>query len=248
MHNNTKPLIGVISCTRSVEGEEAYIVKTRYADAVARYAHAVPVICPGLEATQDAEALVARLDAILLTGSNSNIEPARYGANSGRSPFDRRRDAMTDALVSAALKAGKPVFGICRGLQEINVALGGTLMDQRDSSMQDLLHHAPDGADLDAMFGHAHIATPVPGTPLAVLLGDEPLRINSVHYQTVGTLGAGLVVNATAEDGVVEAISSAPGAPSLLAVQWHPEWRPEGRAHDLLFWEEVGRIARLGHF
>lgn len=248
MHNSTKPLIGVISCTRTVEGEEAYIVKTRYADAVARHANAVPVICPSVEDTQDAEALVGRLDAILLTGSNSNIEPVRYGANSGRAPFDHRRDAMSDALVSAARKAGKPVFGICRGLQEINVALGGTLTDQRDAGTQDVIHHAPDGVDLDAMFGHAHFATPVPGTPLAGLLGQEPLRINSVHYQTVATLGAGLVVNATAEDGVIEAVSSAPDAPPLLAVQWHPEWRPEGRAHDLLFWEEVGRIARLGHF
>lgn len=244
MSNLRKPVIGVISCNRTVEGENAYTVKTRYVDAVARYADAAPLICPSLDQVDNAAAIVERLDAILLTGSNSNIEPARYGAPSGRAPFDPARDAMSEALIKAAIAAGKPVFGVCRGLQEINVALGGTLMDQRDDPAAAISHHAPDGVSLEDMFGHGHVAEPVSGTPLARIVGDRPIAINSVHFQAVDRLGKGLVVNARAHDGVVEAISSVADASPILAVQWHPEWRPEARSHDLAFWREVGEIAR----
>jgi putative glutamine amidotransferase len=238
-----KPVIGVIS-NHVVEDEGAYVVKARYVDAVARYADAVPLICPSVEDVSDAAAIVARLDAILLTGATSNIEPGRYGAASGRAPFDPARDGMAAALIAAAMAAGKPVFGICRGLQEINVALGGTLVDQRDGSNQELAHHAPDGVDLDAMFAHGHSVEVVPGTPLAAIAGAGSFAVNSVHFQTIGALGKGLVVNARAGDGVVEAVSSTGTAAPILAVQWHPEWRPEGRAHDLAFWRNVGEIAR----
>jgi putative glutamine amidotransferase len=244
MPSTSKPVIGVISCNRIVEGENAYTVKTRYVDAVARYADAVPLICPSLDRADDAAAVIGRLDAILLTGSNSNIEPGRYGADSGRAPFDPARDAMSEALIKAAIAAGKPVFGICRGLQEINVALGGTLVDQRDHPAGEISHHAPDDASLESMFGYGHAAKTVPGTPLAAIMGNEPIAINSVHFQTIDRLGQGLVVNARAPDGVVEAISSTSETSPILAVQWHPEWRPEGRPHDLAFWREVGEIAR----
>lgn len=244
MSSIRKPIIGVISCNRTVEGENAYTVKTRYVDAVARYANAVPLICPSLAGVEDAAAIMERLDAILLTGSNSNIEPDRYGATSGRAPFDPARDAMSEALTKAAMAAGKPVFGICRGLQEINVALGGTLVDQRDQPAVEIAHHAPDGVSLTDMFGHGHMAEVVPGTPMARIAGGGPIEINSVHFQTVGRLGDGLVVNARAPDGVVEAISSTAASSPVLAVQWHPEWQPERRPHDLAFWREVGEIAR----
>jgi len=246
MSQNAKPVIGVISCNRIVEGEEAYTVKRRYVDAVARYADAVPVIIPSLGEADAAAALLERLDAILLTGSNSNIEPERYGAASGRAPFDPRRDGTSAALILAAGRMGKPVFGVCRGLQEINVALGGTLRDQRDSDHEVMQHHAPDGVDLEAMFSHAHGARAKADTPLAGVVGTAPITINSVHYQAIDRLGDGLLVNAEADDGVIEAISSLPGAAPILAVQWHPEWRPDGRAHDLAFWREVGRVARSG--
>lgn len=244
MSSSAKPVIGVISCNRLVEGEDAYIVKTRYADAVALYADAVPLICPSLADTSAAATMVGALDAILLTGSNSNIEPQRYGAETGRAPFDPRRDAMTAALIAAAMAAGKPVLGVCRGLQEINVALGGTLRDQRDEPGAPLTHHAPDGVDLAEMFAFSHAVTAVPGTPLGRIAGQAPFTVNSVHYQAIDRLGAGLVVNAQALDGTIEAISTAEGAPPVLAVQWHPEWRPDGRPQDLAFWREAGRIAR----
>lgn len=245
MSNARKPVIGVISCTRTVEGEDAYIVKTRYVDAVARYADAVPVICPVVETLDDARAMVDRLDGILLTGSNSNIESVRYGAIAGRGPFDPTRDWLSAMLIEAAMDVGKPVFGICRGLQEINVALGGTLVDQRDGQDQpDFAHHAADGVTLDEMFAHGHKARLVAGTPMASIVGSPDIAINSVHYQAIGTLGAGLMVNARADDGVVEAVSSSDRNTPILAVQWHPEWRPAERPHDLAFWRAIGDMAR----
>lgn len=244
MSSSRKPVIGIISCNRIVEGESAYTVKNRYVDAVARYADAVPLICPSLEDSSNAALVVERLDAILLTGSNSNIAPRRYGARDGRGPYDANRDGMSAALIAAATVVGKPVFGICRGLQEINVALGGTLQDHRDGGEHGFPHHAPDDAGLDDMFAFGHRVEAVPGSLLADIVGSEPIAVNSVHYQAIGTLAPGLIANAKASDGVIEAISSSPGASPILAVQWHPEWRPDDRPHDLAFWREIGRIAR----
>lgn len=244
MSTSHKPVIGVISCNRSVDDEPAYTVKSRYVDALWRYADAVPVICPSISHVDDAAALIDRLDAILLTGASSNIEPERYGSVTGRAPFDPSRDAMSAALITAAIASGKPVFGICRGLQEINVALGGTLKDQRDSASTAFQHHAPDGVSLEDMFIYGHVVAPVVGTVMDRIAGGKPMAVNSVHYQAIDALGRGLVVNATADDGVVEAVSSRPGEAPILAVQWHPEWRPDGRPHDLAFWREIGHIAR----
>ena len=239
-----KPVIGVIACNRMVEGEAALTVKARYVEAVQKYAGAIPLICPSIDDAAQAETIISRLDAILLTGSNSNIEPSRYGGETGRAPFDPNRDGMSRALILAAIAARKPVFGVCRGLQEINVALGGTLVDQRDGGTIEHPHHAPDGVSLEEMFGFGHEVAIEPGSVLAEVTGATRLPVNSVHYQMIGALGEGLVVNARAEDGVVEAISSAPDTSPILAVQWHPEWRPDNRPHDLAFWRRVGEISR----
>lgn len=236
-----KPVIAVIACVREVESELASIVKQRYLEAVAQHADAVPVVVPALGGREAASAIVARVDAVLLTGSNSNIEPARYGGQGpGTPPYDPGRDGVAGALIAAAIDEKKPVFGVCRGLQEINVAFGGTLADERTGPAPDFSHHAPDGADLDAMFGHAHGALAVEGGTLAGIVGTGPLTINSVHYQRVKRLGDGLMVEAMSDDGVVEAVS----APGVLAVQWHPEWRAGERAHDRAFWRYVGEAAR----
>ncbi|HEY8595928.1 MAG TPA: gamma-glutamyl-gamma-aminobutyrate hydrolase family protein [Devosiaceae bacterium] len=238
-----KPLIGVIACNREVEGEPAQTVKARYVEGVAQFADAIPVILPSLGRPEDAPDIVARLDAILLTGSASNIEPHHYGATAGRTPHDAPRDETAMALVRAAIAANVPVFGICRGLQEINVALGGTLDDQRDREAGDLSHHAIDGVPLDEMFSHYHPVDIAPGSRLSQVTGARSVQVNSVHYQSIARLGVGLEAEARAPDGVIEAVSSTRGG-GVFAVQWHPEWRPRERAHDLAFWRHVGQTAR----
>ena len=242
-----RPLIGVIACERQVEGEPAQAVKHRYLEAVERFANALPVVIPTNQSEANAAEIVARLDALLLTGSASNIEPGRYGsAAPAQAPTDRGRDSFGHALIRAAVDAGKPVFGICRGLQEINVALGGTLRDLREADLAQS-HHAAADTDLDDTFGHGHEVNVVAGSMLQRFSGSEVLAVNSVHYQAIDRLAEGLAINATGHDGVVEAISATGTTAPVFAVQWHPEWRPEGRPHDLAFWNYLGEAARADY-
>lgn len=237
------PIVGVIACAREVEGEPAQAVKHRYLEALVNHAGAVPMIVPNNQPPANAAAIAARLDALLLTGSNSNIAPARYGSSSaGAPPVDEGRDAFSVALIAACIAAGRPVIGICRGLQEINVAFGGTLKDMRDDPAG--THHAPAGVSLDAMFGHNHQVRVEPHSPLAAITGAAELTVNSVHYQSIDRLGAGLAVAARSEDGGIEAIYATATPATVVAVQWHPEWRPAERQHDLALWAYLGKAAR----
>jgi len=239
----TRPVIGVIGCSKPLEGEVASTVKARYLDAVVTHADAIPLIVPSLIRASDVSAILGRLDAVLLTGSTSNIAPHHFGSDAGREPFDAQRDETSLALVHAAQSANIPLIGICRGLQEINVALGGTLTDHRDADEVSDTHHAPDDASLEEMFNHFHEVDVAPGSLLSEVTGNQQINVNSVHYQTIARLGDGLRIEATAADNVIEAISSRDGH-SIFAVQWHPEWRPETRPHDLAIWRHIGNLAR----
>ena len=239
-----RPVIGVIACGRTVEGEPAQAVKLRYLEGVERHAQAVPLIVPTNQPPSGAADIVARLDAVLLTGSSSNIAPRHYGSEApGRAPSDAGRDDFGQALIRAAITAAKPVFGICRGLQEINVALGGTLKDLRASIGPDQ-HHAPEEASLEDMFGFSHAISVVPNSTLHRVTQAGELKVNSVHYQAIDRLGDGLTVNATGPSGIIEAIAATTTPAPVFAVQWHPEWRPENRPHDLSFWHYLGEAAR----
>jgi putative glutamine amidotransferase len=151
---------------------------------------------------------------------------------------------MTGDLIRAMLDLGRPVFGICRGFQELNVAFGGSL--RRDVSMNpDLLkHHAPDEVGFNEMFDHVHDVALTPGGVLAAALGEDRIRVNSVHFQGVSRLGDGLNVEAQADDGVVEAFSARVNAAPVLAVQWHPEWRTGANPQSQVFFNVFGRALR----
>ena len=164
-----KPVIGIIGCYREFEGEPTHVVKARYVTGVREFAQAVPVVLPGFAAPSDARDVLTRLDGVLLTGSVANVGPENYGGPiNSRGPFDLHRDETTFALIEASRQLGVPLYGICRGLQEINVALGGTLRDQRDEARQEVAHHAPDGVSLDAMFAQSHDVDVAPGSTLEI--------------------------------------------------------------------------------
>jgi putative glutamine amidotransferase len=242
-----KPVIGVIACGREVEGEPAQAVKLRYLQGVEQHAGAVPLMIPSSQPAANARAIAERLDAVLLTGSNSNIEPHRFGSDRpGQLPVDNGRDELSLALIHAAIDLAKPLFGICRGLQEINVALGGTLRDLRDSNDWQA-HHAPAEASLVDTFSHDHPIHVVAGSQLYRYAASDGFRVNSVHYQAIDRLADGLVINATGSDGIVEAVSAAHSAAPVFAVQWHPEWRAHERPHDLAFWHYLGEAARTAY-
>ena len=243
----TRPVVGIICCTRTVGTEPAQAVMNRYVAHALKYADAAGLLVPALPELMSAREVAPRLDGLLLTGSPSNVEPARYGeadAPDAEGPFDAGRDAMTAGLIAAMLDLGKPVFGVCRGLQELNVAFGGTLRRDTSRSPDLIAHHAPDDVSFDAMFAHEHAVNLTPGGLLARGLGKDSLTVNSVHFQGVGRLGAGLSIEATAPDGVVEAVSAQVNGAPVLAVQWHPEWRTDANPDSQAFFRLLGRALR----
>lgn len=240
-----RPVLGIIACNRMVGTELAQAVMNRYATAAMRHADCAALIIPSLPDHMRAAEVVGRLDGVLLTGTPSNVEPARYGDQAaGEGPFDRDRDRMMIELVEAVIAAQRPLFGICRGFQEINVALGGTL--RRDTSASDELlpHHAPDGVSFDGMFDHHHQVELIDGGMLASAYDRPSIEVNSVHYQGVGELAEGLTVEARAPDGLVEAYSARPNGAPLLAVQWHPEWATDDNGDSQTYFQLLGRALR----
>ena len=238
-----RPLVGISCCTRAMGSEITQAVINRYVIAAIRHAAADAVLIPALPDLIDADNIMARLDGLLLTGSPSNIDATRYGeAAAGDGPFDRPRDAMVTALITAAAAADKPLFGICRGFQEINVARGGSL--RRDLGAAALPHHAADGVGFDAMFDHCHAVRLAPGGILATAFGRASVQVSSVHYQGVDRLGDGCRVEAQAPDGQIEAIAGRSGRAAMLAVQWHPEWATEAHDDRRIFFHLLGRALR----
>ncbi len=246
-HHKARPVLGVSACTRMVGTEAAQAVMDRYLIGALRYADAAALLVPALPDLMSAREVAPRLDGLMLTGSPSNVEPDRYGeggAADAEGPYDLGRDAMTAALIEATLELGKPVFGICRGMQEINVAFGGSLRRDASRNCELIPHHAPADGAFDDMFEHLHPVTLTPGGMLNRGLNRDALTVNSVHFQGIGDLGPGLSVEAKAPDGLVEAVSALVNGAPVLGVQWHPEWRPETNPDSQAFFRLLGRALR----
>lgn len=242
---SARPVIGIICCARRVGEETAQAVMERYLQAVAIHSDCAALLVPARSDLMDAREVAGRIDGLLLTGSPSNVEPDRYGDGSrGEGPFDHNRDEMSLAMIAAMIGRARPVFGVCRGFQEINVSFGGTLARDLGEPAWHLPHHAPKDASFDEMFSHEHDVTLASGGVLARSLGRTQLRVNSVHYQGVDRLGQGLTVEARAPDGIIEAFSAAPDGAPVLGVQWHPEWHADRDSASIGFFALLGRALR----
>jgi len=241
-----RPVLGVICCNRSIDGQAGQAVMTRYLNSALRYAEAAGLLIPAMPGLFHAREVAPRIDGLLLTGTPSNLDPKRYGAlaEDALGPFDPDRDEMTSELIAAMLDLGKPVFGICRGFQELNVAFGGTLRRDMAEHPDLLRHHAPDGVSFEEMFDHIHPVRLEEDGVLKRAYGRDALDIVSVHYQGVDALGAGLRVEARAPDGVIEAVSANVNGAPVLAVQWHPEWKASENPQSQLFFQLLGRALR----
>lgn len=239
MPEQAKPVIGITACNRTVGVENAHAVMERYTRAAVVYADCHALLVPPITEGFSARTIAQRLDGLMLTGSPSNIQSTLYGQTGGEGPFDAARDTVSLGLIEAMLNLGKPVFGICRGFQEINVLLGGTL--RRDLGER---HHAPDGAALTEMFSFGHDVTLTTGGLLNRAIGRDRMWVNSVHFQGVDRLAEGLTIEAVADDGLVEAFSATLNSAPLLAVQWHPEWQTANHPDSQIFFHLMGRAAR----
>jgi putative glutamine amidotransferase len=203
------------------------MVGEKYARAVLDAADALPLIIPSLAEELRLDDLLGRLDGILFTGSPSNVEPHHY-AGSPSAPgtlHDPARDATTLPLIRKAVQAGIPVLGICRGFQEMNVAFGGTLHQKVHEVPGYSDHRDDESQPLEVQYGPAHDVVLEPGGILRGLASTDRLRVNSLHSQGIARLGPGLVVEARAPDGLIEAFRVANAPRFAVAVQWHPEWQ-----------------------
>lgn len=238
-----RPVVGVLCCNETVE-RPVQTVATRFVAPLAHVSEATVVLVPAVRDATDIAGLERLLDGLVLTGSRSNVAPERYGGAPlpAGQRSDPDRDEVALALAGRMIEAGKPVFGICRGLQEINVLFGGTLSTECCRGR----HHRGswDGC-FDELFGHCHDVDLRDGGMLARSIGRRRMSVNSVHEQGIDRLGGGLSVEAVAaDDGLIEAIRARPCGADVLAVQWHPEWDAGRSAESRAFFTLVGAALR----
>ncbi|MFZ3290357.1 MAG: gamma-glutamyl-gamma-aminobutyrate hydrolase family protein [Telluria sp.] len=222
-----RPIVIVPACSRQIGIHPYHAVMYKYIDAVVLGADCAPLIMPALAEAADFDSVLAACDGIMLTGSASNVHPSHYAQDvlNPELPQDPARDATTLPLIRAALRQGVPIIAICRGFQEMNVALGGSLHQAVHRVEGKMDHRENPEAPLEEQYGPAHKVVLSPGGLMERIVGAREIGVNSLHGQGVNELAPGLEIEALSEDGLVEAFS-VPAAPGFaLAVQWHPEWR-----------------------
>lgn len=243
----TKPVIGVPADRRLLGHHWFHAAGEKYLRAVADAAAATPVIVPAFGDELELEALVDRFDGLLLTGSPSNVEPHRYAGPPSvpGTLHDPHRDATTLPLIAHAVDAAVPLLAICRGFQEMNVAFGGTLHQRIHELPGHRDHREDDTQPVDVQYGPAHEVALEPGGLFERLAnGVRTIRVNSLHSQGVDRLAPGLVVEARAPDGIVEAFRVANAPTFAVGVQWHPEWKAMDNEFSRALFAEFGEAAR----
>jgi putative glutamine amidotransferase len=244
--DSQSPLIGIPACVRALDTQPFHTVGEKYITAVANGAGGLPLVIPSLGDVFDMRDLVRRLDGLLVTGSPSNVAVQLYSGKPDRpdSPQDPKRDATTLPLIRAALADGLPMFCICRGIQELNVALGGTLFTQVHEQPGAFDHRSVKSDDLDLKYAPRHPVDLTPEGEMAKLVGSRQIQVNSLHWQAIDRLADRLVVEGRAPDGVIEAVRVADAAGFALGVQWHPEWKVAENPVSLALFQAFGKAAR----
>jgi len=243
---STRPIIGVPACRRILDPHPFHIVGEKYLQAVIDGADALPLVIPVMAEHLDIEEILAQVDGVLLTGSPSNIEPHHYDGEPSEAGtlHDPHRDAATLPLTRRVLEAGIPLLAVCRGFQEVTVALGGTL-HQNVHEVPGYHNHRENPDDpLDVQYSPSHELNLVEGGQLHKLAGATSVMVNSLHSQGVAKLPDGVTVEAIADDGLIEGfrVDSVPGF--ALALQWHPEWQVTQNEFSLAIFKAFGNACR----
>ncbi|RED51324.1 gamma-glutamyl-gamma-aminobutyrate hydrolase family protein [Aestuariispira insulae] len=226
MDGDRQPLIGVTGNSQATDNAMAYSVGDKYILSVIEAANALAVMIPPVSDRQDADALVSRLDGIVFTGAPANLDPALYGqpAEIDQDEWDPARDATNLPLIHAAIRATLPIFCICRGHQELNVALGGSL-HQKVQDLPGKLDHRSDKTlpPPDRYRPRHRIKIAQEGRLEAITGYSGEHQVNSLHQQAIDQLADRLAVEAVSEDGLIEAVSLREAGFFNISVQWHPE-------------------------
>ena len=250
LHPHPKPLVCVSAGIVELEERRHTVQATgaKNIDAVERFSGCVPVMLPALGNRLDIASIVHHIDGLVLPGGRANVEPHHYDGPPfpDDEPIDPERDATVLAMVRACVAAGVPVFGICRGIQEMNVALGGSLhyrlhlLDDKDD------HRMPrrDDVTVDEIFRLRHPVRLAPGGLFERLAGASEVMVNSLHGQGIDKLADGLEAEAVTPDGVIEGVRLRNDRTFTVGVQWHAEWKPEEHELSRKLFEEFGRAAQ----
>ena len=242
-----KPVVLMSMGAQERKGHDYQVMTTKYIRPLVEHAGCVPLLAPTCCGSDDIEQYLSMVDGVYLTGAGSNINPSLYHQDNltPEKQQDILRDNFDIPLIHAALKRGLPLFAICRGMQEINVALGGDL-HQKLYTLPGMQDHRENGdAPVEEQYAEAHKINIVPGSWLARLLGSEQIGVNSLHGQGIKTLGKGIQPLAFAEDGCIEAFYIPEVAQFTLAVQWHPEWKAAQNRYSISMFEAFGYACRV---
>ncbi len=223
-----QPIVLIPACTKQIGAHPYNVAQLKYLEAVVRGAGCVPLILPAMGNELNWETVLHLADGIMLTGSPSNVHPDYFGQSvlDESLPLDPARDATTLPLIRMTLERGIPLLAVCRGTQEVNVALGGSL-HQAVHDVEGYMDHREDKtASIDIQYAPAHSINIMPDGIIAKILnGVSKMMVNSVHGQGIDKLAPGLQVEAMADDGLIEAYSVPTARGFTLAMQWHPEWK-----------------------
>ena len=221
------PLVGLPADTYESHGFLFHSLGDKYVRAVAEVSKCTPVMIPSMIDALHLDQLLDHFDGILMTGAVSNVHPPHYGEepSAEHEPYDHARDAITLKLIRRVIDRGIPLFCICRGFQELNVVMGGTLETELQRGEGRLDHRAPKSDDTDVRYGPSHMINIRPGGMLEKILGKREAMINSIHRQGIKRLAPGLAVEATAADGIIEAVSVRDAKTFAFGTQWHPEYK-----------------------
>ncbi|MBD8686432.1 MULTISPECIES: gamma-glutamyl-gamma-aminobutyrate hydrolase family protein [unclassified Rhizobium] len=243
----SRPIIAIPADIRHLDGADWHAAQTQYLSAALDVADVMSFIVPAFEEGNDVDAILDRVDGLLVSGSATNVHPSLYRveAKDSDGPFDPARDATSLALIRRAIDRGIPMLAICRGIQELNVALGGTLASEIQEQPGVWDHRKPDDANRDAAYA---IRQPVhirEGSCIATHLGmSGEVQINSLHRQAIAKTAPRLQVEATAQDGTIEAVSVIDAKGFALGVQWHPEYWAHTDAPSRALFEAFGKAVR----
>ncbi|MCO6058094.1 gamma-glutamyl-gamma-aminobutyrate hydrolase family protein [Pseudomonas sp. MOB-449] len=241
-----KPVVLMSMGAQERKGHDYQVMTHKYIVPLVDISECVPVLVPTCCGTEDLEQYLDMADGVYLTGAGSNIDPTLYGQENltPEKGQDKDRDLFDLPLIHAAIKRGLPIFGICRGMQEINVALGGD-MYQKVYAEPGFNDHRENTEDpVDVQYAPAHSVRVQQNSWLHQVLGTDEIRVNSLHGQGLKTLGKGIEAIARAEDGLVEAIHAPSLSPFLFAVQWHPEWQAAKNPDSVKIFEAFGEACR----
>ena len=240
------PLVGLPADTYESSKLLFHSLGDKYARAVAEVSKCLPVMIPSLAEAMDLDALLDHFDGIVMTGAISNVHPPHYGGEptADHEPYDHSRDSLTLRLIRAVIDRGIPLFCVCRGYQELNVVLGGTLETEIQRGERRLDHRSRKVDNLDVKYGPVHSIAITAGGLLEEILGRREILVNSLHRQGIAGLAPGLTIEARAPDGIIEAVSVKGAKTFAIGVQWHPEYKAASNPDSVKLFDAFGGAVR----